>query len=305
MTHLSPLRYPGGKGSLTEILKSIIYSNNLQGCTYVEPFAGGAGAGLNLLREGHVDRVIINDFDRAIFCFWNSVMRRTDQLIERIHSVPLTIQEWQRQREIYNFPGRRSHLDIGFAAFYLNRCNRSGIIKKAGPIGGMAQSGKWKIGVRFNREELADRIKKLSEYGDRIIVLREDAATLIRDLNKHSEGEPCFVYADPPYYVKGQELYFSHFRDEDHSALASLIQQQDQLAWVMTYDDVPRIRELYKKMNVRGFKLRYSAHASSEEGGEVLISPKHVNIPPAIATMLAGKARNASKQIPSLEGITA
>ena len=140
MQYPSPLRYPGGKASLSTVLRAIIHANELQGCTYIEPFAGGVGAGIRLLQEGHIGRIIINDYDRAVFCFWNSVLRHNDELVDRICTVPLTVEEWRRQREIYRFPRNRSHLEIGFAAFYLNRCNRSGIIKNAGPIGGIEQS---------------------------------------------------------------------------------------------------------------------------------------------------------------------
>jgi DNA adenine methylase len=275
----SPLRYPGGKSSLASVLESIIYANDAQGCTYVEPFAGGAGAAIKLLRGGHVDRIVINDADRAIYCFWNSVMRHTEALVERVLTVPLTIEEWRRQKAIYDSPARRPQLDIGFAAFYLNRCNRSGIIMNGGPIGGIAQAGKWRIDARFNRKDLANRVRELAEYGNRIIVLQLDALQLISGVAVHVGKDRCFMYVDPPYYVKGRELYLSHYADVDHVRLACAVKLRSDIKWVMTYDDVPRVRQLYEGMNVRPFRLRYSAHHSSASGGEVLISPAHVHLP--------------------------
>lgn len=274
----SPLRYPGGKVSLTDVLREIIYNNGLQGCTYVEPFAGGAGAGLKLLREGHVGRVVINDADRAVFCFWNSVMRRTEELIDLVQTTPLTMTEWRRQRDIYRRPGRRSHLEIGFAAFFLNRCNRSGIIKNGGPIGGISQRGKWKLDARFNRDNLVERINDLSNYGDRITVLRQDASELMRNLGDHAPLDDCFVYADPPYYLKGRELYLNHYDDTAHQSFANLMREEADCPWVITYDDVPRIRELYATEQIFPFNLRYSAHQSSTNGNEVLIAPEGVAV---------------------------
>ena len=276
---------------MTSVLEAIIYDNQLQGCTYVEPFAGGAGAGLKLLCQGHVDRVIINDADRAIACFWKSVMKRTDELAELILETPLTIEAWEAQRAIYRAPGRCSEIRLGFAAFYLNRCNRSGIIKNGGPIGGIAQAGKWKIDARFNREQLVTRVRELADYGDRITVLCQDACSLIESLNGHVGNERCFVYADPPYYLKGRELYFSHYADKDHAAFANQMSQLNNVAWVMTYDDHPRIRELYTRHSIQSFKLRYSAHADSPQGGEVLIAPQQVTISKSAKnclTLLAG-----------------
>lgn len=276
----SPLRYPGGKVCLADSLREIIYGNNLQGCTYVEPFAGGVGAGLKLLREGHVGRVVINDADRAVFCFWNSVMRHTEELVDLVGSTPLTIREWNKQREIYRKPGRRTHLEIGFAAFYLNRCNRSGIIKNGGPIGGIAQDGKWRIDARFNREELSARIREIGSYGDRITVLRRDACDLISNLEEYGDPEELLIYADPPYYLKGRELYLNHYADADHARFAELIRAQVDTSWVITYDDVPRIRELYQGEQLIRFNLRYSAHHQSTDGNELLIASHGLIVPP-------------------------
>ncbi len=275
----SPLRYPGGKVSLCEVLKSIIYANGKQGGTYVEPFAGGAGAGLKLLREGHVDSVVINDADRSIYSFWKCVMGRTGELVKRVKAAKLTMPEWRHQRDVYRRPGRRSEIDVGFAAFYLNRCNRSGIIKNGGPIGGIEQKGEWKLDARFNREDLAERIEELASYGDRITVLRRDARDLVGELDRFADVSRCFVYADPPYYVKGRELYLNHFDDDDHMGFAEAIREQAGLSWVATYDDVARIRELYDGDQIMRFNLRYSAHLKSVKGSELLIAPQHVVVP--------------------------
>lgn len=278
MRNPSPLRYPGGKASLTPTLEKIIYSNNLQGCVYVEPFAGGVGAGLKLLTSGHVDRVIINDIDRSVSSFWLSVMKDTDEFVERIMTVPLNVKEWEKQREIYRHPKGNRRFDRAFATFYLNRCNRSGIIMNGGPIGGSKQNGKWKIDARFNREDLAKRILNLSDFGDRITVLSEDAANLVRNIKDHVLGERCFIYADPPYYVKGSELYLSAYRDDDHKSFSQEMEKLDKVAWVMTYDDHEKIRKFYSNQQIHGFNLRYSAHEESRKGGEILIAPHHVQI---------------------------
>lgn len=283
----SPLRYPGGKTSLAGVLATIIYANRLQGCTYVEPFAGGAGAGIKLLQEGHVDRIVINDVDRAVYSFWRSVMRQTEEFVELIRATPLTIAEWHRQKAIYTTARRGHYLQLGFAAFFLNRCNRSGIIKNAGPIGGYEQNGTWRIDARFSREALAARIENIAAFGERIQVLRQDARKLLRDLPEYVGADPCFVYADPPYYCKGGELYLSHYSDADHVAFSRTMRETT-ASWVMTYDNVPRINEIYAGLNIRPFALRYSAHHASSQGGEVLISPHNIVVPQTAVDLLGG-----------------
>lgn len=40
MQHYSPLRYPGGKRKLAGFVRDAVILNDIQGGTYVEPFAG-------------------------------------------------------------------------------------------------------------------------------------------------------------------------------------------------------------------------------------------------------------------------
>lgn len=214
-------------------------------------------------------------------------MNNTEEFVDRIQQTPLTVAEWRRQREIYHGSRRQGRLNLGFAAFYLNRCNRSGIIKNAGPIGGLKQEGEWRIDARFNRDALARRVREIADFGDRILVFNEDALDLVSRLDDFVGGDRTFVYADPPYFRKGRELYLSHYGMDDHSAFAELIQSQQTLAWIMTYDDAPEIRELYTASQIQPFRLRYSAHHSSTEGGELLISPEHVTIPHEACHVLA------------------
>lgn len=276
--NLSPLRYPGGKVILARVLEKLIYGNRLKGCTYIEPFAGGAGAGLKLLSDGHVDRVIINDADKAIYAFWKSVTNDSEEFIELIRKTPINLEEWERQRDVYRSPNKYRRINLGFAAFYLNRCNRSGIIMNGGPIGGQSQKGEWKIGARFNKAELSNRVRHISNFRDRISVYRKDARGLIDDIRTNEKREPLFIYADPPYFVKGKGLYLNHFHEDDHAFLAKAINRLKNVSWALTYDDHPQIRKLYSSQRIHSFNLRYSAHQGSTQGGEILITPRHLKV---------------------------
>lgn len=272
----SPLRYPGGKQVIFPTLQKIIHSNKFTGGVYVEPYAGGAGAALALLFGEHVDRLLLNDADPAIFSFWHSVLSRTDALLSLLRECPLNIDEWRRQREVYSRPTEVSPLALGFAAFYLNRCNRSGIIANAGVIGGLAQGGKWKMDARFNRIDLERRIAKIARYADRINVSNRDAIVFLEDEVNHSpDCRNHFVYLDPPYYVKGSQLYLSYYAPEDHALLAAYLQKKAKFSWVLTYDDANEIRNLYSKLTIIPFNLRYSASAA-RTGCEVLISAERL-----------------------------
>lgn len=275
----SPLRYPGGKAKLADFLIAIIEANDLSEVDYVEPYAGGAGAALRLLFEEYVDTIAINDVDPRIYSFWWAVTRRNDEFLSRLEKVDLSVEEWRRQRAIYKKCDKRKLLELGFATFFLNRTTRSGILHTAGPIGGHDQTGNFKIDARFNRNQLASRIQRIGIYSDRILVSGEDGLTLLKTLNRcRVRARRTFVYLDPPYYAKGPDLYLNRFSHDQHRRLADYLSRRKNFPWIMTYDNVPAVRELYMDFSRVHFSLNYSAY-ECRQGEELLISPDSIEVP--------------------------
>ena len=174
----SPLRYPGGKAKLARFMEFIIKERGYIGGTYIEPFAGGAGIAVELLLRDVVSRIVINDYDKGIWSFWKAILTETERFISEIRTVPLTINEWEKQRSICLNYNKKYSFELGFATFYMNRTNRSGIIK-GGVIGGLEQTGKWKIDARFNRESLISRIESIAFRKKDIHLYNQDITTFI------------------------------------------------------------------------------------------------------------------------------
>lgn len=297
VTANSPLRYPGGKQVLAHVLAHLIKINDAQECTYAEPFAGGAGAALALLFDEHVQRIMINDADPAIAAFWRAMLYQKAGFLKLVQSVPLTIREWTKQREIYQQPRKHSALRVGFATFYLNRCNRSGIIASGGPIGGKAQSGTWKLDARFNREELTRRIEKISLYRDRIDLYNLDAIEFLEQhVAKLPKKTPAFTYLDPPYFAKGRGLYLNYYKAEDHAALAKHLKISSPFKWVLSYDNVPQIKRLYSALRAVSFNLDYSAR-ERRKGKELLILRKDMAFPENWKTRIPSSVIGAKTRI--------
>jgi DNA adenine methylase len=266
----SPLRYPGGKAVLSDFLAEVIETNGINECIYAEPYAGGAGAALNLLLSGKVERILLNDADKCVWSFWRAVLDHTDAFIERIRQTPITVDEWHRQRAIHT-QHNRGILDLGFATFFLNRCNRSGIITRGGIIGGVEQTGEWKIDARFNREGLVRRIERIAAYREQIEVFNLDAIEFVRNqVLTANDRSRYFIYFDPPYYVQGSRLYLNYYKPEDHQQLATYLSRIRNVHWLVTYDNVPETRALYARFRTVDFSLRYSAH-SAREGKEIMV----------------------------------
>ena len=268
MSNYSPLRYPGGKSALYPVISSVIKSHRMKHCIYVEPFAGGAGIAWSLLIDGVVDRVIINDADKAVYSFWRAIMESTQWFVEKIRTTPITVNEWRKQRDILRNSKKYSK-ELGFAMFFLNRTNRSGILD-AGPIGGYDQAGEYKIDCRFNRDELIRKILKIAEYRSKTKIYNQDISTFLkRFLPQGNENNEIFVYFDPPYYEKGQRLYMNFFSSKDHERLRDSVALLD-CRWIMTYDDNPEIEELYESYQKSHFSINYSL-SNKKKGGELMI----------------------------------
>lgn len=283
---ISPLRYPGGKAKLSPLIKYIIRNKTYHTIdTYIEPFAGGAGVALELLISGTVSNIIINDYDKAIYSFWRAVITETDRFIETIRKTPVTMEEWKRQKDIYNTKCNKYSFELGFATFFLNRTNRSGILA-AGPIGGYQQKGNYLIDVRFNKERLINRIKKIAQYRKNIKIYNKDIRSFIRIVLVNNQGN-SFVYFDPPYYTKGRELYINHFLNHDHNEICDLISHNIDCPWVMTYDNEERIAHMYRGYTQRLYDLTYSL-ANKGKSSELMIFSDSILCPSNYELFQAG-----------------
>lgn len=268
MRFLSPLRYPGGKRKLAKQIINLIEINNYKNGVYIEPFAGGAAVALTLLFKGYVKKIHINDLDVSIYSFWKAITEKNDEFIELIRNTPVNTNEWYNQKRIQEKPKEATTLELGFSTFYLNRTNISGIIK-GGFIGGVDQKGKYKIDARFNKTDLIKRIKTIGDYADKIEVTNLCVRELIKEKLIQST-EKYFIYFDPPYYEKGPELYKNHLVHEDHLEISNLIMEIKNHYWVVSYDNVPEINEMYHDIRKKSYSLNYSAGKASK-GKEVMI----------------------------------
>ncbi|MCI8326048.1 MAG: DNA adenine methylase [Clostridia bacterium] len=252
----SPLRYPGGKAKITPLVNLLMESSGVKNGTYIEPFAGGAGVALALLFNNQTDRIVINDYDVAIYSIWNAIINETDKFVSLIETKPISVEEWREQKKIYVEHNNEYSIELAFATFYLNRTNRSGIIK-AGPIGGYDQTGNYLIDARYNKVDLINRIRRIAKFKERIILYNKEIREFIVDyLPLYNYNS--FAYFDPPYFKKGKELYKNFFNYTDHRDIAKLICKAD-IPWMLTYDDENEMVELYKDKYIKRYEINYSA----------------------------------------------
>ncbi|MHB2139884.1 DNA adenine methylase [Pseudomonas monsensis] len=264
---VTPLRYPGGKGRLGAWLTELIEHNGLQDGCYIEPYAGGAGAAVFLLVNNYIDRIVINDLDPVVHAFWWAVLNDTENFIDKILRTSVTMDTWHEQRAVLMEENTENLTELGFSTFFLNRTNRSGIIK-GGVIGGKDQTGNYKLDARFNKQDLTNRIRRLGELRNRIELFNMDAMSLLTS-GATEITQNSLVYLDPPYFQKGSQLYRNHYKPEDHAAIAKTVLAME-TPWLVTYDNCDEINALYSKANSAEFSLHYSTHLARPKAKEAL-----------------------------------
>ena len=278
---VSPLRYPGGKALLAGYIADILEAHLLVGCTFYEPYLGGASVSLDLLGKGSISNAVWMERDPLIYAFWHSVLFNPDGLCQAIDDLDISIETWhkfQHYRGVLTPKSKKYTLiELGIAGLFFNRTNFSGILA-AGPIGGRSQSSKYGIGCRFNKVRLIEQIKNVSAYSNLIELHYGDAISLMQKNTEAISTGFNFVYIDPPYYSQGKKLYRYFYEDQHHVELASFISAQG-YPWLISYDDHPRIKELYVHNKIQPIYLDYKIKAS-RRATELLIS--NIEIPPPV-----------------------
>ena len=271
----TPLRYPGGKQRLTPFIQEILTQNNIYD-HYVEPYAGGAGVAIELLINKKIKFIHLNDANIGIYAFWYSVINHTEELCRLISTASMTVEEWKKRKEIVKKADKNDLLELGFSTFYLNRCNRSGILS-AGLIGGNNQTGNYKMNARFSRNDLIQRIEGIALFKSQIFVTNFDAEFYIKNYISNL-GDNCLVYLDPPYFEKGSNLYLNSYKKEDHEHLSKVIQSEIKHKWILSYDGVPEIVSMYSIRKHFIYDLQYNAE-KVYKGKEIFIFCDNLEIP--------------------------
>lgn len=284
----SPFRYPGGKDKLSTFLAIFLVYNKLTNVRFIEPFCGGAGASLSLLLGGYVKEIHINDKNYALFCFWDQLLTNTEELLKKIFDINPTIDAWHTQKEIYksSIEGMRTYspLEYGLSVFFLNRTNRSGILG-AGPIGGLKQTGNYKIDCRFNKKTIINKLEKIVEHKNNIHVYNEDC-NIFLDRFKNDSLFDDFIYLDPPYVKEGKNIYSKNFsfENEDHKRLKNYIVEHNK-NWLISYDDHPLVHDLYSRHNTRAVELSYVMN-QAKIGKELMVADSRLRMPESLFTSL-------------------
>lgn len=250
---------------------------------------------IELLLDQHVAHIHLNDSSRPIYAFWRAILNHTDEFCRLVASASLDIPEWKKRREVVRHSNDYDELELGFSTFYLNRCNRSGVLS-GGVIGGLNQTGKWKMNARFSRNDLIGRIEAIAMRAGAITLRNWDAERFIVE-HIPTLPEKTLVYCDPPYFEKASGLYLNHYKPDDHARIAKTIQEKLHKKWVVSYDSAPEILVHYKERESFLYDLQYNA-ATVYKGKEVFFFSDDLELPSKSSLTFIDSVLNKSSDTP-------
>lgn len=281
-------RYPGGKSKLREqIVRTLSVQAGDRELQYREPFFGGGSIGLKLLQDNHqIKSIWINDKDIGIACLWTSVIRYLKQFQSRINDfVPsvAAFHEFKTYLSSLNVMPTSTDdiVDVGFKKLAIHQISYSGLgTKSGGPLGGEEQKSNYKIDCRWSPKYIRNKAEKLHRLFAGLKVHGNECTNLDFSEVISPSAPEALIYLDPPYYVKGNELYQHGFTEMDHRRLACAL-ETSRHTWLLSYDDCPEIRDMYSWSAFHSLNVKYSITATkkgtkrlSTEKPELLIYPR-------------------------------
>ena len=261
MNSVPLFRYPGGKQKLcTEVVRELQCRWRP---TYCEPFCGGAGICLCLLPvarlggglyDRRLERVWLNDIDPDICALWYCIIHKPDALIRAIREFKPTVEIFNKFKT-YLLDGeyQSNQLIRAFMKLVVHQLSYSGLGTMAGPLGGEDQISQYRIDDRWSPTHLIEQIRR-AHRGFAAVKTRctaEDFEVVLRCKN-------AMHYLDPPYYDKGPELYQYSFTRDDHERLADVLHERATNDWVLSYDDHPKIRKMYRWARIKEVDCTYT-----------------------------------------------
>ena len=278
---LSPLRYPGSKNKLIKYLKKVLDFNDFSPEVLVEPFVGGGSIFLNFIENKWVNQAVIGDRDQLVYSFWKVLFEDPEYLISFIKRVKVNVDNFNYYKKIAKNEAHYSRKKLAEACLFLNRTSFSGILaNNAGPIGGKNQKSEYKIDCRFNKLLLINKIRDISHFSPKVTVLPYNwNLTINFALSKHKEKK-LFFYLDPPFYRKAERLYRHYFSNKMiHVALSKKLKSLKH-KWILSYDRVREIKELYNPFIQRSFAFPYSINSPARRiAKEYFITSKNLRRP--------------------------
>ncbi|MFL5345462.1 MAG: DNA adenine methylase [Hyalangium sp.] len=245
---LSPFRYPGGKTWLVPEVRKYLMVAKRKPSVFVEPFAGGAMAGLTAALEGLAEHVFLCELDDDVAAVWAAIFNGTDadvrRLSKRILDFEVTL---ENVREVLSV-ATTDTMSRAFRTIVKNRMQRGGIMAAGAGLVKAGEAGRG-LKSRWYPATLVTRIKVLRALRERITFEQGDGFLAVR---KFANDYNAFFFVDPPYTAGGKKAgkrLYTH-NEIDHEELFALMAAVSGSV-MLTYDDAPEVRRMAERHGFR------------------------------------------------------
>lgn len=253
----SPLKWVGGKYKLRDVIVGKFPAHEL----YVELFCGAAWVLFGKPPETSKSEVL-NDLDGELVNFWRVVKHRPAEFTEAA-SWLLASRELFKQWNCLSGIGGEVERAVRFFAVMRTAFGA----KRVGNHFGVQYANRPNLTWPQAKEEVQSIIRRLS-------IVWVERMPWDQCIEKFNRSE-AFFYADPPYRLPATKSYRHGFTDEDHARLADILQQSVKGKWLLSYNDDPFLRSLYRSRNVtvETVAIHYSVQAKGKprSASELLI----------------------------------
>lgn len=223
----SPFRWPGGKFYARNLILPLLPVHG----SYCEPFAGGASI---FFSKEKTEKNVLNDIDFDVANTLTQIRDSVEELIGLLDGIPA-------EKHLHGFYKNEyepdSDIEKAFRWFYLNRTSYCGIVKH--------NNCYWGYDAKYSMppENWPRHLRKVSSKLSGVKILSEDFEVLLDSLD-----DGFFLFVDPPYYASDQNKFYTHpFSEGDHLRLSQcLYRNRDRFRFIVTYDNVSEIKDMYK-----------------------------------------------------------
>jgi DNA adenine methylase len=232
-----PLSYIGGKRAIAKQIIALFPKHT----TYVEAFAGGAQV---FFRKERSEVEVLNDLDGEIVNFYRICQQHYEELIRYCHFL-IVSREWHA---LLKATAPKTLTDIQRAARFMYLLKNS--------YAGLVRNLNFKVNVvqptSFNLERLPETIDAAHKRLERVQI----ESSPYQDMLKRFDRQKTLFYLDPPYF--GRKLYNYNLEPEDFEELAERLKPL-QGKFVLSLNDVPEVRAIFKGFKFREIELYYTA----------------------------------------------
>lgn len=247
---ISPYRYPGGKSKYSDIILEKLSFYLDKNNNFIDVFVGGGSIALAVAEKYKYHNIYINDIDPWVYSFWNLIAKNNSKEIKELFNlidIKPTIDRFNELRE--EIP--QNEIESAYRSIFFNRTTFSGLGFN-GPIGGLEQKSKYTIDCRYNSNKIKSNILEcIKLLSGRTVVTNNHFSKFDVWINNDFP-----TYLDPPYVKAGKQLYVYYMQKEEHQVLANILQSKNN--WLLSYDDINLIRDLYKQNQIFDLSVQYS-----------------------------------------------